>query len=198
MQWNEWGCPGPSAQWWRIAYQHRSLRSCGFDPWVTEIPWRRKWQPTPVFLPGGSHGQRSLAESQRVTIGSRRVRQDWSDLVFTSTLWKRILIERTSWKPGGITPFKCHHCHDSHQPKTINSCLRNLCLDVHKFTGLTTVPIKEIMRLRMWQQRWGWCEDFQNMGHEIQELINTKSEELTEDVLLEMSAFDQCQKIRKS
>ena len=31
------------------------------DPWVGKIPWRRKWQPTPVFLPGGSHGQRSLA-----------------------------------------------------------------------------------------------------------------------------------------
>ena len=32
----------------------------GFDPWVRKIPWRRKWQPTPVFLPGKSHGQRSL------------------------------------------------------------------------------------------------------------------------------------------
>ena len=30
------------------------------DPWVEKIPWRRKWQPTPVFLPGKSHGQRSL------------------------------------------------------------------------------------------------------------------------------------------
>ena len=32
-----------------------------FDPWVGEIPWKRKWQPTPVFLPGKSHEQRSLA-----------------------------------------------------------------------------------------------------------------------------------------
>ena len=31
------------------------------DPWVGRIPWRRAWQPTPVFLPGESHGQRSLA-----------------------------------------------------------------------------------------------------------------------------------------
>ena len=35
-------------------------RRCEFDPWVGKIPWRRKWQPTPVFLPGESHGQRSL------------------------------------------------------------------------------------------------------------------------------------------
>ena len=32
----------------------------GFDLWVRKIPWRRKWQPTPVLLPGKSHGQRSL------------------------------------------------------------------------------------------------------------------------------------------
>ena len=32
----------------------------GLIPWVWKIPWRRKWQPTPVFLPGKSHGQRSL------------------------------------------------------------------------------------------------------------------------------------------
>ena len=34
---------------------------CRFDPWVQKVPWRRKWQPAPVFLPGEYHGQRSLA-----------------------------------------------------------------------------------------------------------------------------------------
>ena len=32
-----------------------------FDSWVGKIPWSGKWQPTPVFLPGESHGQESLA-----------------------------------------------------------------------------------------------------------------------------------------
>ena len=36
-------------------------RRLGFDPSVRKIPWRRKWQPTPVFLHGKSHGQRNLA-----------------------------------------------------------------------------------------------------------------------------------------
>ena len=37
-------------------------RRLGFDPWVGMIPWRRKWQPTPVFLPGGEfQGPRSPA-----------------------------------------------------------------------------------------------------------------------------------------
>ena len=35
-------------------------RRHGFDSWVRKIPWRRKWQPTPVFSPGEFHGQRSL------------------------------------------------------------------------------------------------------------------------------------------
>ena len=37
--------------------QYRRRR---FDPWVRKIPWRRKWQPTLVFLPGKPNGQRSL------------------------------------------------------------------------------------------------------------------------------------------
>ena len=36
-------------------------RRLEFHPWVRKIPWRRKWKLTPVFLPGKSHGQRSLA-----------------------------------------------------------------------------------------------------------------------------------------
>ena len=36
-------------------------RRCRFDPWIRKIPWKSKWQPTPVFLPGKSYGQRSLA-----------------------------------------------------------------------------------------------------------------------------------------
>ena len=44
------------------ACQCRRHRRCGFDPRVGKIPWRRKWQPTPVLLPGKSPGQRSLVD----------------------------------------------------------------------------------------------------------------------------------------
>ena len=39
------------------------MQEAQFDPWVGKIPWRTEWQPTPVFLPGKSHGQRSLADT---------------------------------------------------------------------------------------------------------------------------------------
>ena len=49
------GLGGTSGEEWR-------RRRRGFDPWVGKIPWSRKWQPTPVFLPGKFHGQRSLED----------------------------------------------------------------------------------------------------------------------------------------
>ena len=55
----------------------------GFTPWVGRIPWRRKWQPTPVFLPGEFHGQRSL-------VGYRpwdhRIGLDWLALTYLINL----------------------------------------------------------------------------------------------------------------
>ena len=53
------GLPG-GARGKESACQCRRHRRCGFNPWVRKIPRRRKYQPTLVFLPGESRGQRSL------------------------------------------------------------------------------------------------------------------------------------------
>ena len=55
---NIYSWASPMAQWYRIHLQCRRHR---FNPWVGKIPWRRTWQPTPIFLPRESGGQRSLA-----------------------------------------------------------------------------------------------------------------------------------------
>ena len=54
-----WGIPG-GASCKEPACQCRRRKRCRFNPWDTKIPRRRAWQPTPVFLPRESHGQRSL------------------------------------------------------------------------------------------------------------------------------------------
>ena len=54
----------------------------GFDPWVRKIPWRRELLPTPVFLPGKSHGQRRLVDYR--PWGCKRVRHD---LTTNQQLW---------------------------------------------------------------------------------------------------------------
>ena len=43
------------------ACRRRRCRRRRFDPWVRKVTWRRRWHPTPVLLPGESHGQRGLA-----------------------------------------------------------------------------------------------------------------------------------------
>ena len=47
--------------------QSRRHKTHSLDPWVRKTPWRRAWQSAPVFLPGESHGQRSLATVRKVT-----------------------------------------------------------------------------------------------------------------------------------
>ena len=54
-----WGFPSDSAV--KNSPATPRLRRHGFDPWVRKVSWRRKQQPTPVFLPGESQGQRSPA-----------------------------------------------------------------------------------------------------------------------------------------
>ena len=57
------------------ACQCRRCKKLWFNPWARKIPWRRAWQLTSVFLPGESHGQRSL-----VDYGLQSIGEDWSDL----------------------------------------------------------------------------------------------------------------------
>ena len=64
---------------------HKRHKRCGFDPWVRKIPWKRAWQPTPVFLTGESHGQRSLWGYS--PWGSQRVGHDCSDWAQHNCVW---------------------------------------------------------------------------------------------------------------
>ena len=60
------------APWWLSGEESAcQCRRWEFDPWVRKSPWRRKWQPTPGFLPGKSHGQRRLAGSSQ-SMGSQK------------------------------------------------------------------------------------------------------------------------------
>ena len=58
------------------ACQGRRHKMCGFNSWVGKIPWGRKWPLTLVFLPGQSHGQRSLVDY--CPRGHRRIGCDWA------------------------------------------------------------------------------------------------------------------------
>ena len=74
IKWSSWKQTG-LPRWLCGKESVRQRRRLGFNPWVGKIPWRRAWQPTPVFLPGESHGQRSLV-GYSPSIGSQRVRHN--------------------------------------------------------------------------------------------------------------------------
>ena len=63
------GFPGGSM----IKNPPTNAKRCEFDPWVGKLSWRRKWQPTPVFLPGNFHGEDS---GELQSMGSQRVGHD--------------------------------------------------------------------------------------------------------------------------
>ena len=79
-----------------------------FNPWVRKIPWRRKWQPTPVFSPGKYHGQRSLAGC---TSRGRTVVHDWTtdtDVhVWNSGITQKMHhLNEYGWKDSKFTKFR--------------------------------------------------------------------------------------------
>ena len=55
-----WGPRFGSTSGKEPACQCRRYKRHGFNPWIRKIPWRRAWQPIPIFLPGESHEQRNL------------------------------------------------------------------------------------------------------------------------------------------
>ena len=99
-----------------------AMRVRRFGPWVKKIPWRGKGQPSPVFLPGKSHGQRSLAGYS--PWGSITIRHDWAVqqqealleplsltceplCILGLLLWTRICSDLLGWPKS---PFGFSYC----------------------------------------------------------------------------------------
>ena len=91
--------------WWlRRLSVSLQCRRPGFDPWVRKIPWRRKWQSTPVLLPGKSRGQRSLVG---YSTWGRKESDTTERLHFHfSVIYKKLLPQSGSQKFTPIDSFK--------------------------------------------------------------------------------------------
>ena len=99
-------------------YFHRRERVPWFDRWVRKIPWRREWLPTPVFVPGDSQGQRSLAGLQ--SMERQTVRQDGATNTFTF-----------------IYVCRCTYTYTYHQYEQQKGDLRSSCLLSNQVWPLT-------------------------------------------------------------
>ena len=82
-----------------VRQDHRRHR---FNSWIRKIPWRRKWQPTPVFLPGKFHGQWDLVG---YSPWGHRVGPNWCDLAHTMVYYL------------SIKKMKYYHCSNMDGPR---------------------------------------------------------------------------------
>ena len=74
-------------------------RRSRFYPWIRKIPWRRKWQPAPVFLPGEFHGQRSLVG---YNLCDHRVRHKQVTLIYSENARGQSCLSVTTSGTGAI------------------------------------------------------------------------------------------------
>ena len=108
-------CNGHKGLLWWLSVKESACqyRSCEFNPWAGKIPWKRKWQPIPVFLPENSHGQKSLEgyspwgrkewnTTKQLSTGMRRLSLyhslDWNASPgFPQDFFPLLLRRATSW-----------------------------------------------------------------------------------------------------
>ena len=96
----------------------------GFHPWVGKIPWRRAWQPTPVFLPGESPWAEELSGLR--SIGSQRVGHYWSDLAKGQRCVKHMGDRSTTARRGPQKNSRVLTSCSVHTPRSVGLLLRLL------------------------------------------------------------------------
>ena len=84
------------------AYPMQGVHEMQVQSLEWEDPWRRKWQPTPIFLPGKSHGQKSLTGHS--SWGSQRIKHDWA---YTIVLYYAVLRERWEADFSSVFSWQC-------------------------------------------------------------------------------------------
>ena len=74
-----------------------SCERLGINPWIRKMPWRRKWQPTPVFLPGELHGQKSLAGYSPWTCKESDT-SEWLTHIYFAFQWNTDRLQNSPFK----------------------------------------------------------------------------------------------------
>ena len=97
----------------------RKHKRCRFNPWVEKIPWRRKWQPTPVLLTGESHRWRSLV-GYRPWVHKELDMTEWLHFHFFTFCIFTELCEHPNFTPY---PFNSH----SQNPSALGNHQSTIC-----------------------------------------------------------------------
>ena len=123
-----------------------NIRDLGSIPWVGEISWRREWEPTPVFLPGEVHGQRSPRQS----MGSQRVWHDWATKSHTFRVCHHLnSLGKLSWQPYYYTSLSFCVYHRYYMAST--QVISTTSHSAHLMRTLSAFPSHSINRIPLYQ-----------------------------------------------
>ena len=122
-----------------------------FNPLVRKIPWRRKWQPIPVFLPQKSHGQRSLGVAT-VNGASGSDVTGWVSTVHVRVTGRACLELRVVWGfPGSQSPSSSPGAGPLCPPVALSHTHTGQPIPLGLFTGL--LP-RSVAWFQSWQSMW--------------------------------------------
>ena len=143
-------------RWLRGKEPAGQCRRPGFHPWVGKVPWRRKWQPTPVVSPEKSHGQRSLAG---YSPWSHRVRHDWQHACMQQQRKESRKTEEKETSNGGLadlrqrfrphkSPQRSWQIPSRRTPPPPTTCWKSLLREQHVDFGMTQIIIEHLFSQR--------------------------------------------------
>ena len=136
--------------------QCRRRKRQGLDPWVEKICWRRKWKPTPVFLPGESYGQRSLEGYSPVSQWVQRLeRHNWNNLAHMHMVFPAVRYGCESW-----TLKKAQH----QKINALELWCWTILLRIPWIARKSNQPILKEINLNIYWRDWCWSWS-SNPGH---------------------------------
>ena len=127
-------------------------RRCVFNPWVRKIPWRRKWQPTPVFLPGKSHGWRNLVSYKSMGVAKESdITQQLNTTAIFQAIWCKHTIQFSRHNYAQLFITNSYKIHNLKYIQTHN-LLCTVC--VGGWVGMCTVlwRINRAIGLSVWNK----------------------------------------------
>ena len=131
-----WGTEGERP--WRT----RVAGDAGFIPgWVWKIPWRRIWQPTPEFLPGKSHGQRSLAGYSPQDLKESDTTEQPNDILFWILFHYRLLQVLVLHSRSLLSVLYIIMCIRSSQTPNFSPSIPRIRFGNHKFVSCDSISV---------------------------------------------------------
>ena len=116
-------------------------RRCGCNPWVKTIHWKRKWQPTPVFSSGESHGQGSLAGYSPQDLKESDTTEQPNDILFWILFHYRLLQVLVLHSRSLLSVLYIIMCIRSSQTPNFSPSIPRIRFGNHKFVSCDSISV---------------------------------------------------------